>query len=295
MLGAIAAGGGFGISSLTFGTFEESLRRSRDFLLPIFELGTGDWVGVSSSPATSDLEIERDFFFTGDGEREVGREKFGVQDLRFNFVAKDELLFSRGLAVLEVVEVGVVDPLFASSTLSSAGTRGSFASPFDSVSSDKLCSTIFGLFRNSAARSCPESTELSSRSSGVFQPEESGGEASAASSEVLGSTSAKLPWIATMLVLTYLCWWWFAFGMYVYEADRGRSARKTAEGSFSFMPISAAGVLYAEALLVSPFGHGCTGCTPSDAAIVAMLARSVSTTFGFSKNPPAIQSANSKR
>jgi hypothetical protein len=78
-----------------------------------------------------------------------------------------------------------------------------------------------------------------------------------------------------MLVLTYLCWWWFAFGMYVYEADRGRSDRKTAEGSFSFMPISAAGVLYAEALLVSPFGQGCTGWAPSEAAIVAIFSVAV--------------------
>lgn len=77
----------------------------------------------------------------------------------------------------------------------------------------------------------------------MFQPDESGGEASAASSDVLESTSAKLPWIDTMLVLTYLCWWWFAFGMYVYEADRGRSERRTVEGSFSFMPMRAAGVL----------------------------------------------------
>jgi len=79
----------------------------------------------------------------------------------------------------------------------------------------------------------------------VFQPEEFGGEASAASSDVLvlESTSVKLPWIETMFVFTYLCWWWFAFGMYVYEADRGRSERKTVEGSFSFMPMSAAGVL----------------------------------------------------
>jgi hypothetical protein len=122
MLGAIAAGGGFGSSSLVFGTFEESLRRSKDFLLPVFELGAGDWIDVSSSSATSDLEIERDFFFAGEGEREVGREKFGVQDLRFNFVAKDELLLSRGLAVLAVVEVDVVDPPFFSSALSLAGT-----------------------------------------------------------------------------------------------------------------------------------------------------------------------------
>jgi hypothetical protein len=117
MLGAIAAGGGFGSSSLVFGTFEESLRRSKDFLLPVFELGAGDWIDVSSSSA-----IERDFFFAGEGEREVGREKFGVQDLRFNFVAKDELLLSRGLAVLAVVEVDVVDPPFFSSALSLAGT-----------------------------------------------------------------------------------------------------------------------------------------------------------------------------
>lgn len=73
----------------------------------------------------------------------------------------------------------------------------------------------------------------------------------------------------TMLVLTYLCWWWAALGIYVYEADRGSSDR---EGSFSFMPISAAGVLYAEALLLcSPLGRECTGCTPSAAATVAML------------------------
>jgi hypothetical protein len=73
-----------------------------------------------------------------------------------------------------------------------------------------------------------------------------------------------------MLVLTYLCWWWAALGIYVYEADRGNSARGA--GSFSFMPISAAGVLYAEALLLcSPLGRECTGCTPSAAAIVVML------------------------
>jgi hypothetical protein len=71
----------------------------------------------------------------------------------------------------------------------------------------------------------------------------------------------------------------------VYEADRGRSDRKTAEGSFSFMPISAAGVLYAEALLVSPFGQGCTGCTPSEAAIVAMLAVAVFFPSSASPNP----------
>lgn len=106
-----------------------------------------------------------------------------------------------------------------------------------------------------------------SRPSGVFQPDESGGEA--ASSEALESTSVKLPWMETMLVLTYLCWWWAALGMYVYEADRGRSDR---EGSFSFIPISAAGVLYAEALLLcSPLGREWTGCAPSAAATVAML------------------------
>lgn len=36
-----AAGGGLGISSLAFGTFEDSFRRSMDFLLPNFELGVG--------------------------------------------------------------------------------------------------------------------------------------------------------------------------------------------------------------------------------------------------------------
>jgi len=64
--------------------------------------------------------------------------------------------------------------------------------------------------------------------------------------------------------------------MYVYEADRGNSARETGEGSFSFMPISAAGVLYAEALLLcSPLGRECTGCAPSAAAIVVMLSPAI--------------------
>jgi len=40
-----------------------------------------------------DLDIDRDFFFfTGEGEREVGLEKDGVQDRRFNLVAKEEAL-----------------------------------------------------------------------------------------------------------------------------------------------------------------------------------------------------------
>ena len=123
LLRAIAtAGGGVGMSSWTFGTtFEESFRRKSDFLLANFELG--DWVCASSSPAAaSDLEIDKDFFFTGDGERDAGLEKDGVQDLRFNFVAKDEPLLSRGLAVLEVVEVGVVDPESVSSMLLLTGT-----------------------------------------------------------------------------------------------------------------------------------------------------------------------------
>jgi hypothetical protein len=121
----VAAGGGFGISSLTFGTFgtlEESFRRSRDFRFAGFELAAGDWFGVSSSPATSVLEIDRDFFLTGEGERELGREKGWVQDLRFSLSAKDEPLLSRGLVALDDVEVGVVAPLLASSTFSSAST-----------------------------------------------------------------------------------------------------------------------------------------------------------------------------
>jgi hypothetical protein len=59
---------------------------------------------------------------TGDGERDAGLEKDGVQDLRFSFVARDEPLLIRGLAVLEAVEVGVVDPLSVSSMLLLAGT-----------------------------------------------------------------------------------------------------------------------------------------------------------------------------
>jgi len=122
VLRAIATGGGLGISSWTFGTtFEESFRRKSDFLLANFEL-PGDWVCATSSAAASVFEIDKDFFFTGDGEREPGREKVGVHDLRFSFVAKDELLLIRGLAVLEVVDVGVVAPLFVSSMLSVVGT-----------------------------------------------------------------------------------------------------------------------------------------------------------------------------
>jgi len=122
VLRAIATGGGLGISSWTFGTtFEESFRRKSDFLLANFEL-PGDWVCATSSAAASVFEIDKDFFFTGDGEREPGREKVGVHDLRFSFVAKDELLLIRGLAVLEVVDVGVVAPLFVSSMLSLVGT-----------------------------------------------------------------------------------------------------------------------------------------------------------------------------
>jgi hypothetical protein len=68
------------------------------------------------------LEIDKDFFFTGDGERDPGLENVGVHDLRFNLVTRDEPLFSRGLAVLEVVDVGVVVPLFVSSMLSLVGT-----------------------------------------------------------------------------------------------------------------------------------------------------------------------------
>jgi hypothetical protein len=68
------------------------------------------------------LDIDKDFFFTGDGEREPGLENVGVHDLRFSFVTSDEPLFSRGLAVLVVVDVGVVDPLFVSSVLSLVGT-----------------------------------------------------------------------------------------------------------------------------------------------------------------------------
>ena len=199
-----AAGGGLGESSLTLGTLVESLRRRSDFLFADFEAVTGDWFWVSFSPATSaGLEIDSDFFFVGDGEREVGRENVAVQDLRFSLLARDEPLLNRGLAVLDDVGgvdaadgVGVVDPLLVSSTFSLASTRGSATSPVVSVSvsSDNFCRTIFGLFRNSAAKSGPESAEeLSSRSSGVFQPDESGGEAAAAASDVLESTSGKLP------------------------------------------------------------------------------------------------------
>ena len=39
-----AAGGGLGISSLALGTFEESLRRRRDFLFADFDVATGDCV-----------------------------------------------------------------------------------------------------------------------------------------------------------------------------------------------------------------------------------------------------------
>lgn len=124
-LRAIAtAGGGLGTSSWTFGTaFEESFRRRSDFLLANLE-PPGDWVCESSSPVASDFEIDKDFFFTGDGEREAGLEKVGVQDRRFSFVARDWPLLSRGRAVLEVVEVevGVVDPLFVSSMLLLVGT-----------------------------------------------------------------------------------------------------------------------------------------------------------------------------
>jgi len=123
LLFAIAtAGGGLGTSSWTFGTtLEESFRRRSDFLLANFE-PPGDWVCASSSPAASDLEIDKDFFFTGDGEREAGLEKGWVHDLRFSFVARDVPLLSRGLAALEVVEVGVVDPLSVSSMLLLVGT-----------------------------------------------------------------------------------------------------------------------------------------------------------------------------
>ena len=68
------SGGGLGTSSWTCGTtFEESFRRRSDFLLANFE-PPGDCVCASSSPAASDLEIDKDFFFTGDGEREAGFE-----------------------------------------------------------------------------------------------------------------------------------------------------------------------------------------------------------------------------
>ena len=66
--------------------------------------------------------MDKDFFFTGDGEREPGLEKVGVHDLLFNFVAKDEPLLSLGLAVVVVADVGVVDPLSVSSVLLLVGT-----------------------------------------------------------------------------------------------------------------------------------------------------------------------------
>jgi hypothetical protein len=121
VLRAIAAGGGLGISPWAFVTaFEESFRRRIDFLLANFP--AGDWVCASSSPTTSDLEMDEDFFLTGDGEREPGLENVGVHDRRFNFVAKDEPLLSRGLTVVVVVDVGVVAPLSVSSMLLLAGT-----------------------------------------------------------------------------------------------------------------------------------------------------------------------------
>jgi hypothetical protein len=146
-----------------------------------------------------DLDIDNDFFFfTGEVEREVGREKDGVQDRRFNLVAKEEALLTGGLAVVEVVvvvavAVGVVDSTLVSPGFGLGITRGSAASPFGLPSSANFWRTIFGLFRSCAARSCPEPVfEPISRPSGVFQPDESGGEA--ASSEPLESTSSvKLP------------------------------------------------------------------------------------------------------
>jgi hypothetical protein len=66
--------------------------------------------------------MDKDFFLTGDGEREPGLENVGVHDRRFNFVAKDEPLLSRGLTVVVVVDVGVVAPLSVSSMLLLAGT-----------------------------------------------------------------------------------------------------------------------------------------------------------------------------
>lgn len=90
------------------------------------------------------------------------------------------------------VAVGVVDSVLVSPVFRLASTRGSAASPFGPPSSANFWRTIFGLFRSCAARSGPEpAVEPISRPSGVFQPDESGGEA--ASSEALESTSVKLP------------------------------------------------------------------------------------------------------
>lgn len=84
---------GCGAGSCGCGVVEESLRRRMDFLLLSFGRAVGAWIWTTSSPMDPDLDIDRDFFFfTGEGEREVGLEKDGVQDRRFNLVAKEEAL-----------------------------------------------------------------------------------------------------------------------------------------------------------------------------------------------------------
>lgn len=84
---------GVGAGSFGCGAFEESLRRRMDFLLLSFGRAVGACIWTTSSPMDPDLEIDRDFFFfTGEGEREVGLEKDGVQDRRLSLVAKEEAL-----------------------------------------------------------------------------------------------------------------------------------------------------------------------------------------------------------
>ena len=187
----------FGVTSFGCGDFEDSLRRSIDLLLSLsFGRPVSAGSFTVSSPIDPDLDIDNDFFFfEGEGERDTGLEKDGVQDRRFNLVAKEEALPMLGLAVAEfvvVVVLGVVDSALVSPGLRLESIRGSAASPFGAPSSANFCKTIFGLFRSWAAKSRPEpADELISRPSGVFHPDVSGGEA--ASSEALESTSVKLP------------------------------------------------------------------------------------------------------
>jgi len=145
---------GVGIGSFGCGAFEESLRRMIDFLLLSFGR-VGAWIWTTSSPTDPDFpDIDSDFFFfTGEGEREFGLEKDGVQDRRFSLVAKEEALPTEGLAPVEVfvvvaVAADVVDSALVSPGFRLAITRGSAASPFGPPSSANFWRTIFGLFRS---------------------------------------------------------------------------------------------------------------------------------------------------
>ena len=148
----------------------------------------------------------------GDGERDEAVED-GVepyQDRRFMRREKELCMDGLGLGVTEpgVTDPGVlagVDAVFEDSKLMPLmldfrAEDSILVLLSSSVVLGNRCTLIFGLFCNSAIRSraCSAGT-LGSTSSGVVQPEESGGEMSTSSSAgAMRSASEKLPLIVTI-------------------------------------------------------------------------------------------------